>query len=185
MGSAIKRIADIAMTVVLVAVLGLFIGWFAVPRVMGLTPQRVLTGSMEPKLPVGGVAFVHAVLPADVHVGDIITFRDPVPEAKGALVTHRVVGITSDSAGNPAFRTKGDANEVADPWVIPSSLLVGRVKYVIPYAGQWTTKARSPLGFLLIIGLPALYIASGEIRNIVVEVKGHRARKRLAIQDPS
>ena len=178
-----RRCADAALTGTLILLLMAFIAWLTVPRILGVTPQRVLTGSMEPTLPVGSVAFIGRVAPTDVRVGDIITFHEPVESAQGALITHRVAEIVADSRGNPAFRTKGDANDIADPWVVPSSLLVGRERFDAPYAGELTDFVHSPLGFLLVIGLPAAYLASGEVRNVVRVVKEHRgARARRALE---
>ena len=49
-------------------------------------------------------------------MGDVITYRPPAGSGPAGLVTHRIVAITTDEAGRRTFRTKGDANDVADPW---------------------------------------------------------------------
>ncbi len=81
-----------------VAVLGVFFGgWQASP---------VLSGSMDPGIPTGGVVITKMVPVADVQVGDIIMFRDP--EQSDLQVVHRVVERRETPDG-PLFRTKGDA----------------------------------------------------------------------------
>lgn len=59
-----------------------------VPRAFGYTPYTVLSGSMEPELPVGSMVFVHQVDPTDIAVGDNATFY----RSDGAVVTHQVYG---------------------------------------------------------------------------------------------
>ena len=47
-------------------------------------PFAVLSGSMEPELPVGSMVFVHQVDPTDIAMGDNATFY----RSDGAVVTH-------------------------------------------------------------------------------------------------
>jgi len=59
--------------------------------VLGYKPVAVYSGSMEPTIPVGGLALDRAIPSKNVRVGDVITFSDPY--VKGRLVTHRVIDI--------------------------------------------------------------------------------------------
>ena len=83
------------------------------------------------------------------------TARRPAP-APRALVTHRIAEITTDKLGQRTFRTKGDANEAADPWTfhLPKGEQA-RVRAGVPYVGF----ALAALGKrdlrMLIVGLPA------------------------------
>ena len=52
-------------------------------------PFAVLSGSMEPDLPVGSMVFVRQVEPTDITVGDNATFY----RSDGAVVTHQVYEI--------------------------------------------------------------------------------------------
>jgi signal peptidase I len=101
----------------------------------------VLSGSMAPGMPVGSVAVLVPVDPADVGVGDVITYQSPIDRR---VVTHRVVEVV-ESGPNPVLRTKGDANASADPW---AARLAGgpawRRVAVIPYAGKLIRMLRSP-----------------------------------------
>jgi signal peptidase I len=100
--------------------------------VCGFKPIAVYSGSMNPTIPVGGLAIDRPVAAADIRVGDVITFNDPY--IKGRQVTHRVVQIVRTPDG-PAYRTKGDANPARDPWAIHLPDNVGRVSFSVPVAG--------------------------------------------------
>ena len=107
-----------------------------VPRAGGATPYTILTGSMRPSMPPGTMVVVRPV-PADrVRVGDVVTYqlRSGEPE----VTTHRVVSVGVDGAGRRIFRTRGDANDVADQgWVKPVQLK-GVRWYAVPHAGRFT-----------------------------------------------
>lgn len=158
-------------TAIVVLVLSGVIVWFAGPRLLGWQPLVVLTGSMEPTLPLGSVAFTEPLPAQEVRVGDVVTFRHP--DGGPDMVTHRVVEVLE---GPPvSFRTKGDANEILDTWVVPAANVVGIVRHNIPYMGYVTSFVRTPLGFLLFLGLPGAIIIAGEVRNIIQEIrKGKR-----------
>ncbi len=178
-----RKLAEGMLTAVVVVCLIGFILWLSLPRFMGWQPQVVLSGSMEPALQVGAVAFVEEKPAEEVEVGDVLTFWHPqTSEVPRPLVTHRVVNIVTDPDGRPAFETRGDANDGPDPWTVPAPNVVGTVKFDVPYVGQITERVRSPLGFLLIVGIPALYIASGEIRSVASEVRRALARRQARRQ---
>lgn len=144
------------------------IAWFTTPRILGWEPQVVLSGSMEPSLPTGSVAFVVERAPEDIREGDILTFRQPGKSHR--LVSHRVVEVLEGSNG-PFFKTKGDANDAPDPWLVPPDAVVGTVRFTIPYMGYVTQHARTPAGFALLVAAPAALIITGEIRAILREMR--------------
>ena len=82
---------------------------------MGYRAVFMTTGSMRPAIAPGDLVIVRPVDPASIRVGDVITFQAPIGSHE--LVTHRVVAVTSSAQGI-AFRTKGDANRVADIWIV-------------------------------------------------------------------
>ena len=98
-------------------------------RVLGLGTFIVTGGSMEPNIPKGSLVLVQPVSPSEVKLGDVITFQQ-----YGQTTTHRVISIGRNSAGL-TFKTRGDANTVADPedkW-FPGE--VGIVRATVPVAG--------------------------------------------------
>lgn len=122
----------------------------------------VLSGSMSPEFDPGSVVFVKNIAPADIKIGDIVTFRSS-PENPNQ-VTHRVVDITRD--GELAFTTKGDANETPDPEQIYSENIVGKVHFSIPYVGYALNFAKTKLGMYFMVVLPGILIILYEIFKI-------------------
>lgn len=173
----VSNIVSWAATVLAVLLLAGFIAWFTVPRLIGLEPQVVLSGSMEPAMPTGSVVFVKDKEAARVRPGDILTFRNP--DNPQQRVSHRVTEVVTDANGL-AFRTKGDANETADQWLVPAANVVGTVQWTVPYMGRVTRRVQTPQGFLLVIGLPAAMLIAAEIRNISSEMRKGRERKEAA-----
>ena len=134
----------------------------------------VYSGSMEPSIHVGGVVGTQQVDTATIRTGNVITF---VSHDKGVLVTHRVVEVMHDE-GALLFRTKGDANGTADADLVAASDVVGMVRLSIPYAGYAADFIRKPLGFALVLGVPALIIIFIEARNISIAARDLRRRDR-------
>jgi signal peptidase len=87
------------------------------PAVFHVMYVVVLSGSMTPAMPVGSLAVVRSTDPEEVLIGDAITFSSQAYAE--VLITHRVVEIVADKSGSPRFRTKGDANEEDDSYLVP------------------------------------------------------------------
>lgn len=118
-----------------------------VPRFMGYEVFEVISGSMEPEIPVGSIVYVKLTDPAEIEDGEIIAFT-----AKGAVVIHRVVTNQKDIH---TFITKGDANEMEDINEVLYSEVYGRVEKHLPVLGRVYSVYTSSSGkiFLLIIAL--------------------------------
>lgn len=99
-----------------------------VPRAFGYMPFAVLSGSMEPELPVGSMVFVRQVEPVDIAVGDNATFY----RSDGAVVTHQVYEIDPVAQ---MIGTQGIANKNADGSIMhdaeqtPFSSVIGTVSF--------------------------------------------------------
>lgn len=157
------RLAGWAAYLLVAAAFVAVIAWLVAPRLLGWQAEVVLSGSMEPALGTGSVAFVQPKPAEEVKVGDILTFRHP--EHPERLVSHRVVEVIAVQPA-PSFRTKGDANDGADSWVVPGDAVIGTVRLDLPYVGYVTREVRRPLGFALLVGLPAAAIIAGEALNL-------------------
>lgn len=97
--------------------------------VLGWTPTVVLTGSMEPALPVGSV-LVTQELPADeLELGQVLTVEDP--DQPGKLRSHRLVEFTPD--GDLILR--GDANADDDSTPVATSAVRGVGTLAVPLVG--------------------------------------------------
>ncbi len=123
----------------------------------------VQSGSMEPKVNMGGIVMVK---PADNYeIGDIISFQ-----SGKEIVTHRIEEIRVIK-GKPFYTTKGDANNAPDRKEISKSEVMGKVLFDLPYLGYVIDFIKKPLGFILIIMIPVLFIIIDEIKKIRLEVK--------------
>ena len=144
-----------------------------VPRAMGWQGMVILSGSMEPDLPVGGLAFVESLSQdelAEVQPGDIITFETG---RLSSLISHRVVEVIPGEDG-PSFITKGDANTAPDGAPIAAERVVGQVRYDLPYLGRIVEKLQNRSTYYLFIGIPAALLIATELWNIVKEVRRYR-----------
>lgn len=140
----------------------------AAPWLMGADDSFVvLTGSMSPSLEPGDIIFVDTKDAQDVRVGDVITFR--TQRGSSAVVTHRVIEVLEGQTGLQ-FRTRGDANEDADAFPVPSELVVGVYRFHLPVWGKLLILLRSRLGYLLLIVLPGLAILGREFVTLYREL---------------
>lgn len=126
----------------------------------------VQSGSMAPAIKMGSIVIVKPA--QDYKIGDIITFG-PYSKTRPPT-THRIYEIKVEG-GNPIYITKGDANNSPDSREITKRDIVGKVIFSIPYLGYFLAFAKRPLGFFLLIIVPALIIISDEIKNIIKELK--------------
>jgi signal peptidase I, archaeal type len=126
----------------------------------------VQSGSMAPAIKMGSLVIVK---PAnDYKIGDVITFG-PYSRTK-APTTHRIYDIKVVN-GEPRYITKGDANNAPDTREIAKRDILGKVLFSIPYLGFAVAFAKKPLGFVLIVIVPAVIIIVDEIKNIYKEIK--------------
>jgi signal peptidase I len=145
--------------------LGLGLGLLVVipgPLAIGMRPLVVLSGSMEPTLHVGDVTVGERIAPKDARVGDIVTFR----AGDGRLTTHRLRAVYRDANGHFAFTTKGDANNTVERWALPPDGQLSRTVYRVPAVGRVLLASRTPLGRLLLVGLPILLLGSDQVARI-------------------
>lgn len=141
--------------------------------ILGYEAKVVQSGSMEPAISTGDLVVIAPS--ASYQVGDIVTYgRDQ----RGQLpVTHRIVEIT-ESKGRALYATKGDANEDRDPRKFTDHSIIGKVAFSIPKFGYAIEFARTPLGFVLLIGIPALVVVLDELANIAFEFHKYRFRRK-------
>ena len=141
-----------------------------VPSLGNYSFMRTLTGSMEPAIPVHSFIVTEGVDPAELQVGDIITFRATESSMEGALNTHRITSVHEDN-GQLMFRTKGDANAVEDATPVAAVNVVGRVVFVSAALGTVVSLFSNPLVFFPFIILPLVVLMVFEIAKLVKSTK--------------
>jgi len=131
---------------------------------MGYQAFLMTSGSMRPAIDPGDLVIVRSAAPSDIRVGDVISFAEPV--GRHQPVTHRVAAITP-SADGPVFRTRGDANQVADIWMLRYRdrgwVAVGRVHGIGGVLAGLQTPAGRLVVLLLVFGVVlGLLLPAGE-----------------------
>ncbi len=128
--------------------------------------MTVLSSSMSPNIKMGSVVIVKPV--SDYKIGDVITFG-PYSKIKPPT-THRIFDIKV-VGDQPYYITRGDANNVQDSREVSKRDVIGKVLFSVPYIGFAVDFVKKPIGFTLIIVIPASIIIFDEIRKIISEIK--------------
>jgi len=173
-----KKIKYLGIAAVALVMLLAIVILFA-PR-LGWHIDSVQSGSMSPSIDVGGAVVSRPVEPDAIKIGDIITYRSP---RNGRLTTHRVVGIEENSP--LSFRTKGDANENPDSYQVPAANVEGKVIFDVPLLGHVTDFVKTPLGFILMLGVPGMIIIGLEMRVMWIELSEEEKRKKVRASVPA
>jgi signal peptidase I len=136
-------------------ILAPFIGWHV---------STVMSGSMEPTIPVGGMVILGPVAADDIRVGEIIAFTRGDVE-----ICHRVIAI---DVGPPLrFTTKGDNNGAPDVTTVTQENVNGRLIASIPLAGYAAHFIKTPLGLFMTIILPLLILIGSELKTLILDDK--------------
>lgn len=147
----LKRIWNI-VTWVLVSLVVVAAVFLMGTRLMGYRVFNIVSGSMRPLYNVGDLIYVKDTDPADVQVGDVITF---VLNEDLVVATHRVVRIDEE---NQRFYTKGDANDTADSDPVHFKNLIGIPDFKIPLLGYVSDFIQNPPGMYITIAAGAVMI---------------------------
>ncbi len=152
---------------------------FALMLALGLKANVMITGSMEPKLPVHSLLLYETVAPEALEVGDVISFQKP--RGDRAIATHRIIAI-EERGGGRVFQTKGDNNAVPDPWLIrydpgqePNRLVAS-----VPYLGNVLLLSRVPLARIALIVVVLGFLFLAFLRALAGSRNGKEGRARAA-----
>ncbi len=136
----------------------------ALPRLWGWQVYSILTGSMEPALPVGSAIYVQEWEAGDLQPGDVITFT--LGNATSLVETHRVV---ENDAQAGQLITKGDANAEPDINPVAYDRVVGKVVFCIPFLGNVARLFRTGAGMAacagVLVAAGALWALADRIKN--------------------
>jgi signal peptidase I len=171
LGRWLTRTALLAAVIVAVLVL--------LPSVFGWQRYAIVSGSMTGTYDRGELVLAEVVPVANLRVGDVITYTPP---AGDHLVTHRIAWIGRDPSGARAYRTKGDANPVADPWTFRlDQPTQARVRAGVPYAGFVLAALGRRDVRTAVVALPALLIALVSLAGLWRALgEAARAKERTA-----
>lgn len=175
-----KKIISIAVTCALVVALLLCVSVIAQVLSKGYVSIgnyslfRVITGSMEPEIPVGSLLVSRKVDIADIEVGDIVNYRSKESGMFGVIITHRVIQTYEGLDGEIFLETKGDANQYADAYFVDQDYLIGQTVYYTKegnlFAGVLSFLT-GKVGFLACIVIPCLLIGGLTMRDCVKSLR--------------
>ncbi len=155
--SAGRRICSITGTALILLVIALC-SLLVLPGALGFRMYHVLSGSMEPTIPVGSLLYVQGGQPEEVDREDIIAFYSSAEG--GGIITPRVM---ENNVVMGVFHTKGDANEQEDPMPVSYEAYIGSVVCSLPYVGAFLTVMTSFYGKITAMGVVVL----GMILNLI------------------
>lgn len=156
----VKKICNVLSTVVLILLI-VVAAVILVPMILGFKEMAVLSGSMEPTIPVGSIVYVKPLDdPSVLEPGDVCTYT--LSDGK-TMVTHRVVSIDPD---NQTLVTQGDANDV-DDGDINFAQVFGEAQFHLPYVGYIAINIKTPTGIMAVCGVLVLVILLNFIPAII------------------
>ena len=145
-------------TVILLAVLAVCLP-LSVPKLLGYQVYDVVSGSMDPAIPVHSVVLVQPAAPEELQPGEIVAYR-----SGSSVVIHRLV---ENHIVEGELVTKGDANAEADPLKVGYADVQGTVTAHIPfigiYAGALNTLPGKLYAFGFIVAAAMLYLLAHEL----------------------
>jgi len=166
---AIKEVSEMVTTALLILCIpcALFLLISSRTEVAGLRSFVVLTGSMEPTIPVGSIVVTQI---KDLYLpGDIVTYTH-----EDKKVTHRIIGTNQNG-----YVTKGDANNTNDSFPVFKKDIVGRDILLIPSIGSIIKYLRTPIGFGSLIVIPGIIVICSELLIVKREIEKEVEKKMM------
>ena len=158
--SGLRRVADGTIVLALLTIV-VALGSALVPRLVGFEGLAITSGSMGKAAPVGSLVLTRDRLASEIRAGDVIALERP----GHPIVVHRVLAVETVDGGL-VVETKGDANATPDPEPYPLPVQVPVMARSIPLVGYLVALLKVPLGWLLLIALPATAVAAAVIRDL-------------------
>jgi len=123
----------------------------------------VMSGSMQPTIPVGAVVVVKPQ--SSYNIGDIITFKPVGAKTKSETVTHRIKDIKIINDQN-TYVTKGDANSVDDQNLVREDDIIGKELFSVALVGYVLGYVKTLPGLFILIVIPAVIIIYDELHKV-------------------
>lgn len=144
-----------------------------VPSFFGWKPFIVLSGSMETEIYAGDIAVVKETDLTEIKEGDIIAFRE-----EDMVITHRIIEITTDEAGNTVIYTKGDNNDSRDQNTVSLDQIEGVYQFRISGLGNVAMFIQTPTGIIACLSIPIAILIIMQIANSVNDKKYEKEEEK-------
>lgn len=148
-------ISRIIFVILLILVLLLF-----VPNFIGFKTFSVISGSMEPNIPVGSLVYTKSIEFGDLKAGDVISYK----LSEDTMVTHRIDTVNEEQR---TLVTKGDANDNVDSVEVQENQVVGKVVFSIPLLGFIAIYSRTPIAIVVVCVVIAILILVNMLPGIL------------------
>lgn len=157
---------EIILVIFIISQLITFVSWEIAlqgshdPSVFGFTRTVVMSGSMEPTIPVGSMAIT---MKQDTYeVGDVIMYWN---SDYNLYILHRIVEDTPNG-----FITQGDANANPDSQFVKHYQIVGKCIFFSAALGKFMAFLRRPWVIPALIG--GLVLIEFSVRRVFVRKSG-------------
>ncbi|MDD3124069.1 MAG: signal peptidase I [Candidatus Izemoplasmatales bacterium] len=157
--------------------------------IFGGTAMTVQSDSMSPTFNKGDLVFIDTDFsPADLEVGDVITFQTTIFDSEGNAVnilnSHRIVSIVESENGKLYFFTKGDNNPVQDAEPVTEGFVFGvwNGKVYSNIGGTIDSIIaflKGPTGFFIFIVLPCFSFLVYELVRFIKVMTDYNVQKTL------
>ena len=141
---------------------------------------QIVSGSMEPQIPVGSLIVSQQSKMEEIQVGDVVVFRSAEPWMYRRVVLHRVVDI-SQINGETVLITQGDANPVADPRYVTRENLIGKMICCAtekhPIAGLYRLLTHK-VGFCFLVIVPGVVLVGALLCDDLTQLKQMRGQSQ-------
>lgn len=149
-----RKVYDVLTGVILVVCLVCIVGIGGL-YLMGKTPRVIVSGSMEPEIHTGSLAFIDTkVSYEDIEENDIVAFENE----NGDMVVHRAIAVTDGG-----IETQGDANDVSDGVTTTEDNFYGQYLFSIPNIGYLLFAIKSRRGIIICVTAIIVYALLGVI----------------------
>ena len=156
----VSKVLGVFCTLVILAILLML-----VLMGIGIKPYVVMSGSMEPQIQVGSMLLCNTKYEYDdIDVDDVIMYSND-----GTMITHRVIEKSQDG-----LVTKGDANEIADGFIVTAESFRGKVLLSVPKMGYVLTIISGRYVKFAIIAIMLIVIIASLLMRLVDKTEGSK-----------
>ncbi len=182
----LKKIIIVVMVICLVFVIFVsgvilvdsFVHKEKIPSFFGWKPFIVLSGSMETEIMPGDLVIVKEIDTKELKENDIIAFKT----SNEKVITHRIVEKVITEDGTIRYKTKGDKNNIEDPDYVLENQIEGIYKFRIAGLGNLAISMQKPIGMIVIISIPLIFLLIIQIvdsrnENKIMKQKEEKTRE--------
>jgi len=134
----------------------------------GFSIYTIVSPSMTPVINVYDVVVnVKVTSPADIQVGDIITYKSAAANSEGMTITHRVIEVAQLPDGTYEYMTQGDNNSKPDSLYVTFDNVIGKEIVIIPALGRLQFLIANQKGWLVLLLIPVLIYLIKEMVKLI------------------